>query len=445
MRNECFVCEAQAASREAERFEGRTYTNYVCSAFPFLKKRKQKTRMADYRLSTKSISRGKGQSSVASAAYRAAVRMVDVQTGNVHDFTRKQGVIHSEVITPAHTPDWMQDRAQLWNAVEAIETRKNSRLAREIQLSLPHELNPAQRRDLVRDFVREQFVNQGMIADINIHAPDKGSDERNHHAHIMLTTRELTAEGFHEKKATPKARSWNEKTSLETWREAWALDQNRALEKHHQTARVDHRSYEARGIDKEPSRHRGYVSSSMEKKGERSRIGDENRDIAARNAERANTRAQLAQINALIARKQHLKDRLEQTRERLEATGARKLWRHLTGRTRSDEEAQRGLERAIERVRSHEEKLLEPQQREKRPYKPAEAPKAIQDRNVPKNKNKPPERITALYKQHSNPTDTPSNDEPAWKRRSSTLKDSFEEPAWKTRKYSSDDGFNRER
>ena len=129
--------------------------------------------MADYRFSAQAISRGKGQSSVASAAYRSASRLVDERTGEIHDYTRKQGVIHSEVLTPANTPEWMADRTQLWNAVEAVETRKNSQLAREIQLSLPHELTHDQRRELVRDFVQEQFVDRGMSADINIHLPDR--------------------------------------------------------------------------------------------------------------------------------------------------------------------------------------------------------------------------------------------------------------------------------
>ena len=148
--------------------------------------------MADYRFSAKAISRGKGQSSVASAAYRSASRLIDGRTGEIHDYTRKQGVTHSEIIVPEGTPEWMADRSQLWNAVEVVETRKNSQLAREIQLSLPHELTDDQRTELVRDFVQGQFVNQGMIADVAIHAPDRDGDQRNHHAHVMLTMRELT-------------------------------------------------------------------------------------------------------------------------------------------------------------------------------------------------------------------------------------------------------------
>ena len=142
-----------------------------------------------------------------------------------HDYSRKSGVVHSEVLAPANTPDWMTDRAKLWNAVEAVEKRKNSQLAREIQLSLPHELTPEQRKKLVFDYAQEQFVSRGMIADVNIHTPNPIGDERNHHAHIMLTMRELTGDGFHSRKSTPTARSWNDKELLATWREEWARHQ----------------------------------------------------------------------------------------------------------------------------------------------------------------------------------------------------------------------------
>ena len=126
--------------------------------------------MADYRLSAKVISRGNGQSSVASAAYRAGARLEDLRTGEIHDYTRKGGVVYSATLAPENTPDWMRDRGQLWNAVEQVEKRRDAQLAREIQLSLPHELTPDQRRDLLVGFVQEQFVDRGMIADVALHA-----------------------------------------------------------------------------------------------------------------------------------------------------------------------------------------------------------------------------------------------------------------------------------
>ena len=247
--------------------------------------------MADYRLSAQVISRGKGQSSIASAAYRSASRLLDERTGEIHNYDRKAGVTHAEVMTPEGTPDWMHDRAQLWNAVEAVERRKDAQLAREVQLSLPHELTDAQRLDLVRGFVQEQFVDRGMIADVAIHAPSEKGDQRNHHAHVMLTMRSLTADGFGQ-----KARDWNSPELLEQWREQWAHHQNRTLERHGHSERVDHRSYEAQGIDREPSQHLGYVATDMERNGKASRIGDENRAIANDNADRAADHMALAEI-----------------------------------------------------------------------------------------------------------------------------------------------------
>lgn len=194
--------------------------------------------MADYRFSAQIIGRTSGRSSVAAAAYRAGQNLHDDRTGLDHDFTRKEGILHSEIMAPANAPDWMLEREQLWNAVEAVETRKNSQMAREIQLSLPHELSFEDNRELVRDFVREQFVAKGMVADVNIHAPSSYGDQRNIHAHVQLTTRSLTGEGFGKKN-----RDWNDRAQLEAWREAWAVHQNRALSRSGEDGRVDHRSY----------------------------------------------------------------------------------------------------------------------------------------------------------------------------------------------------------
>lgn len=248
--------------------------------------------MADYRFSAQAISRSKGQSSVASAAYRAGTRLIDERTGEIHDYERKGGVTHSEVMTPEGTPEWMHDRAQLWNAIEAVERRKDAQLAREVQLSLPHELTNDQRQELVRSFVQEQFVNRGMVADVAIHAPSDKGDLRNHHSHIMLTMRDLTGDGFGKKN-----RDWNNPELLNTWREEWANHQNRALERHGHSSRVDHRSFEAQGIDREPSQHLGPVASDMERNGKASRIGDQNREIANDNTARAQNYIELVSVN----------------------------------------------------------------------------------------------------------------------------------------------------
>ena len=354
--------------------------------------------MADYRFSAQSISRGKGQSSVASAAYRSASRLVDERTGEIHDYTRKQGVIHSEVMTPANTPEWMADRTQLWNAVEAVETRKNSQLAREIQLSLPHELTEDQRRDLVRGFVQEQFVGKGMIADLAIHAPSAEGDQRNHHAHVMLTMRTLMGDGFGN-----KVRDWNSADQLQAWREQWAHHQNRELERHGHPARVDHRSFEAQGVDREPTQHLGPVASDMERNGKDSRIGDENRQTRTLNTDRVAGHVELAEVRSGIeyqktklanwsemkrreldnaqdlskldlAQKHDrqsarledqlaerhdtvratVKAELQSVEKRLGAKGVRKLLRTVFGQTRTDQEAKKDLTATLTNIENRE-------------------------------------------------------------------------------------------
>lgn len=239
--------------------------------------------MADYRLSAQIISRSAGRSSVAAAAYRSGTQLQEERTGELHDYTRKQGVVHCEILTPTVAPDWMHDRAQLWNAVEKMERRKDAQLCREIQLSLPHELNDDQRHDLTRRFVQDQFVSKGMVADLAIHAPHRNGDERNHHAHILLSLREVHADGF----AAKKNRDWNSTPQLKVWREQWARYQNREFERLGLSVRVDHRSYEDQGIDREASQHLGPTAHDMEQRGKRSERGDLNRAIQQRNSVRA--------------------------------------------------------------------------------------------------------------------------------------------------------------
>ncbi|HBD5403393.1 TPA: MobA/MobL family protein, partial [Escherichia coli] len=165
--------------------------------------------MAIYHLSMKIISRSNGYSAVASAAYRSSSLMLDERTGLTHDYTRKSGVAEAVILTPATAPAWCTNRAELWNAVEKAERRKNSQLAREIELAIPHELPQDAARETVLAFVRENFVSQGMIADVAFHHMDK----TNPHAHIMLTTRAVGPAGF-----GGKVRDWNDRTHAETWR-----------------------------------------------------------------------------------------------------------------------------------------------------------------------------------------------------------------------------------
>lgn len=251
--------------------------------------------MAVYRLEAKIIGRAKGRSATAAAAYRAATRIEDERTGQSFDYTRKGGVFHSEILSPTGTPDWMLDRAQLWNAVEKVEKRRDAQLARDLTLSLPYELTHDQRVELVRDFLRTEFVARGMVADYSIHAPDLEGDQRNHHAHVMLTMRELTGTGF-----GPKVREWNATEQLEQWRESWAAAVNHHLELHGHEARVDHRALADQGLDREPEPKQGPIATTMERKGRRSNAGDDRRDVQARNEQRAEVAAELAAVMAEI-------------------------------------------------------------------------------------------------------------------------------------------------
>lgn len=214
---------------------------------------------AIYHFSAQIISRADGRSSVAAAAYRAAEKMIDERTDTAHDFTKKRGVFHSEIMLPADAPASFSDRSALWNAVEAAEKRKKSQLAREIDIALPRCLTHDQKIALAKDYVQKTFVNAGMIADVCFH--DLDSD--NPHLHVMLTTREVSAEGFGNKN-----RDWNDRSLLKEWRKDWASYANRAMENAGHSHRIDHRTLLEQGItDREPQVHLGAARSAMLKKG----------------------------------------------------------------------------------------------------------------------------------------------------------------------------------
>ena len=213
--------------------------------------------MAIYHLTAKVVSRAKGQSVVAAAAYRASEALHDERYGLTHDYTRKQGVEHSEILLPKGAPEWMRDRQTLWNAVEANEKRKDSQLARELEIGLPIELTHAENVELVRDYVMKHFVAKGMVADFSVHE----DDPNNPHAHVLLTMREVTPEGF-----GPKARSWNAKADLLQWRESWAETANKHLAQAGHAIRIDHRTLEAQNIELEPGRKIGIGRERQEEK-----------------------------------------------------------------------------------------------------------------------------------------------------------------------------------
>lgn len=252
--------------------------------------------MAIFHLSVKTISRSAGRSATAAIAYRSGEKVMDERTGLVHDYTRRRGVEHTEIFLPENAPAWASQREQLWNAAELAEKRKNSTVAREFEVALPAELNREQRLELVREFARDLVQRHGMAVDVAIHEPGKEGDHRNHHAHILCSTRRLTPEGFKD-----KTRELDDQKSGEVshWRERWAEMSNRHLEKAGRQERIDHRSLEAqraaaieRGdteqaakLERLPTVHLGPNVVQMEQRGIRTERGDKGRDIAQRNAQ----------------------------------------------------------------------------------------------------------------------------------------------------------------
>ena len=242
--------------------------------------------MAIYHFSAKVISRAAGSSALAAAAYRSASRLTDERLGRDHDFTRKPGVIHSEVLLPDGAPAELADRERLWNAVEAAEVRKDAQLAREVEFAIPREVTQDQGVALARDFVQREFVDHGMVADLNVHW-DRGVDGLlKPHAHVMLTMREIGEEG----RGAPgafgrKVRDWNRTERLQEWRERWADHVNARLAEIDIDARIDHRSFADREMGLEPQHKIGPATSRIEADGLASDRAEDHRRIARENGE----------------------------------------------------------------------------------------------------------------------------------------------------------------
>ncbi|MET3135413.1 ATP-dependent exoDNAse (exonuclease V) alpha subunit [Oxalobacteraceae bacterium GrIS 1.11] len=259
--------------------------------------------MAIYHLSVKAISRSAGRSATAAAAYRAGCEIVDKRTGEIHDYTRKGGVQSADIVLPDGAPEWATDRAALWNASEAAERRKDACVAREFEVALPDELPPAERRRLAVDFAKEMANREGCAVDVAIHAPGKEGDSRNHHAHILRTTRKVGLDGLTDKLDTEKA-GRNRTADLDAVRTRWAELTNERLRENGIEARVDHRSLKDQGIDREPTSHMGPSVAAMERRGVKTDVGqrieDEVADRLARaRAEGVKERA-LAQANRSV-------------------------------------------------------------------------------------------------------------------------------------------------
>jgi Ti-type conjugative transfer relaxase TraA len=215
--------------------------------------------MAIYHLHVKVISRKSGSSAVASAAYRSASRLRDGRLERSHDFSAKRGVVHSEVMLPENAPEAWSDRDRLWNDVEAFEIRKDAQLAREIEFAIPREMTQAQGIELARDFVRGEFVDRGMIADLNVHWDMAENGTAKPHAHVMLTMRAVDENGFGQ-----KVREWNRTEMVERWRRRWAELANERLAELDIDARIDHRSLEAQGLALEPQSQIGAPAKRIE-------------------------------------------------------------------------------------------------------------------------------------------------------------------------------------
>ena len=231
--------------------------------------------MAVYHFSAKVVSRSANRSSVAAAAYRAAQRIVDERTGEIHDYTRKSGVVDSQVILPG---GGTVARAELWNAVEAKHKRGDATVAREFVVALPVELNADQRNALARNYARELADRYGVAVDVNVHAPGKEGDQRNYHSHILMSACYVSAGGVMEKKAVELDPIHCQRHGLanvvEVERERWEQLANQALAKAGQAVRINHRSLEAQGItDRMPGVHLGPTATDIERKGGESDIG----------------------------------------------------------------------------------------------------------------------------------------------------------------------------
>lgn len=233
----------------------------------------------------KPISRGQGRSATGAAAYRSCSLIRDERTAELHDYTRKRGLEHAEIVLPTRAAkldvQWARDRSQLWNAAELAEKRRDSRVAREYEVALPHELSKAQRLELVRAFSQDLANRYSVAVDFAIHKPHRTGDTRNTHAHILTTTREITPTGMGAKTVIELGDRDRAKLGLDAaadeltrTRERWAEMTNRALERAQVSERVDHRSLEEQGVTREPTRHQGPAIRGILERGMRSTVAD---------------------------------------------------------------------------------------------------------------------------------------------------------------------------
>lgn len=328
--------------------------------------------MAIYHCHCKIISRGQGRSAVGAAAYRSGEKLYNEYDGIEHDYTKKGGVVYSEIMLCENAPKEYQDRQTLWNAVEQIEKSSKAQLAREYEVALPVELSREEQIKLVRDFAKENFVDNGMCVDFSIHDKEDG----NPHAHIMLTTRPIEQDNswgvkqrkeyildkngqkqYDKKKQTYKCKTvkttnWDSKEFLQRSRESWAEKVNQELEKKNLPQRIDHRSFKEQGIEKIPTQHIGVSANAMEKRGIESQRGNENREI-----KKANGQIQTIEILEKQTQKEiaNIKDDITWNKRHEQITELEKLIPKAAGNEKVLLQIQTGLLKAYD-----EAKLIEP-------------------------------------------------------------------------------------
>ncbi len=276
--------------------------------------------MAIYHLAMKPIARSGGRSAVAAAAYRAAQKLTNERDGLTHDFTRRQGVEHVEIVVPKNSnADWALDRSTLWNMAEAAERRKDARVAREIEVALPHELTAEQRLELTREFAQGLADRYGVAVDFALHSPHGATDVRNHHAHILLTTRKVEASGLGAKSdlelENKKLLALGLPTSHDQLRDLrldWEQRANRHLALAGHDLRIDHRSHRDCGLEIEPTQHIGVHASQMERRGKAVDRRRQDRDAARYNAKLIRDKPE--QALALITHEKSVFDRTDVAR-----------------------------------------------------------------------------------------------------------------------------------
>jgi len=251
--------------------------------------------MAIYHCTTKPISRASGRSATASCAYRSGEKIVDRQTGEIHDYTKKQGVIHTNVITPKSINIENIDREDLWNMAEQSEKRKDARVAREFVIALPHEIPATSQKKIAEEFASYLCDRYGVVADLAIHEPSKGGDDKNVHAHIMVTTRKVeidqengvilteksTLELSNSKRKTLGLKGTQE--DIKEIREQWATIANRELKREGIKERIDHRNYADQEKDQIPTKHEGVVVTELRRKGQIVGVAKLNEEIKEEN------------------------------------------------------------------------------------------------------------------------------------------------------------------